>query len=378
MTRQHGLTTACALALLASAICTAQPTKPSDDAWPLYAQAAARITEGNKLGICSPAASNLEYNDFPPFPPEWHRMMKATWDYNASAREIVHQARSIESARWPATMKEGKIEVKYLSLCRNIANEVADAALYQHLQGNDADAVESLRDLLHMADLMDKDPEELAVQSLVAVGIRAISMHRLNVIAADMNLTADPTDHKLLQIDAVRSLIRQLFSTEDPLISFDVVLKREAVFAKRENYPEMEKESLERLKTTVRRGQMESNLSAMSLACHLYRFEKSRWPASIADLVSYLPAAPTDTWGAMGYVLIKADRLNGADRPLVYSRHQSKDGLFYRVDDPQFGYYSGDGSDLSRNPPKQGGQFRDVTLWAPAKQKPVPTTQPLR
>ena len=57
---------------------------------------------------------------------------------------------------------------------------------------------------------------------------------------------------------------------------------------------------------------------------------------------------------------------DGSDRPLVYSRAESKDGLFFRIDAPQYGWYSGDGSFRPANQQKRGGQFRDVTRWAPA------------
>ena len=59
--------------------------------------------------------------------------------------------------------------------------------------------------------------------------------------------------------------------------------------------------------------------------------------------------------------------------PLVYSRCESKDGPAYRVDEPQFGFYSNDGTDRPRSEQKRTGQFRDVTLWQP---KPLPAGAP--
>ena len=374
---RHRIRFTAPIALLLALFCQAEPATTPADAWPLYAKAAARIAEGNKLGINCPAASNLEYAGYPPFPPEWHKLMKATWDFNAAAREQVHAARAIEAIHWPAIIKDGKVDVSYHSSLRNIANEVADAALYQHVMGHDADAVESLRDLFHLADLLDADPEELAVQSLLAVGIRAIALDRLNIITSETTLTSDRANRVQIQADTVRLLIRQLFTVEGPSNLLPTLLKNESAIARRENFKPMEPATIDRLTITLNRLWMERNLTAMSLACHLNRFEKSRWPAGTADLLPYLPAAPVDASGPMGYVLVKAGRPDGADRPLVYSRSEAgaKDELFYRVDEPQFSRYTQDGSDRPVKLQRQGGQFRDLTLWPAIRPRPAATTQ---
>jgi hypothetical protein len=102
-----------------------------------------------------------------------------------------------------------------------------------------------------------------------------------------------------------------------------------------------------------------------------FQFEKKRWPNSVDELVPvYLPSVPIDPWGygkqTFGYLLVKNGLPDGEDRPLVYSRCESKDGLFFRVDRPEYGFYYGDGSDLPNSKQKQGGQFRDVARWVPA------------
>jgi hypothetical protein len=121
----------------------------------------------------------------------------------------------------------------------------------------------------------------------------------------------------------------------------------------------------------------------MSLACHLYRFDNGAWPRTLADLHSYLPRMPIDPWGdgkqTLGYALIKGGLPDGADRPLVYSRCWLNDGLFFRIDGPEYSFYSYDGSDLPAREQKRGGQFRDVASWVPpAGSHPFPATQPLQ
>jgi hypothetical protein len=47
--------------------------------------------------------------------------------------------------------------------------------------------------------------------------------------------------------------------------------------------------------------------------------------------------------------------------------------MLYRIDEPQYGFYVSDGSNLPPIQRKQGGQFRDVTLWQPRQ---IPQGQP--
>ncbi|HZL36684.1 MAG TPA: hypothetical protein VFC78_15295 [Tepidisphaeraceae bacterium] len=361
----RGIIFVLAIASFAS-VAPAQATKPAGDAWPLYKHAAAHISEGDRKGISSPASSTLSYQGFPPFPAEWHGLEKESFAYNAPALALTRKAMAMNAARWPTT--DG---ARYLNACRGIANEIADAALYQHLQGDDAEAIEYVRDELHLADLLNSGPTDPVIEYLVAAGVRASALNRLEVITTQVAITSDAGDHNRLQADAAKALVRRLFTNDDPAARLQKLLGHK-------NEAELKPEQKEAFRTHLRRVQMERNLAAMSLACHLFRFEKSRWPASLDDLKAYLPAAPVDAWGPMGYVLVKGGLPDGADRPLVYSRCNSKDGLFYRVDSPQYGFYPGDGSGRHADQQKEGGQFRDVALWAPPAAKPEPTTRPLK
>ena len=316
----------------------------------------------------SPAASSLEYADYPPYPDEWHRLETASYNFNAPARALAREARSRTTAHWPALQRPGaKLDLSYLNGCRALANEVGDAVIEEHLRGDDAAAVESVRDLLHLADLLDEPVPQSLVQPLVSLGIRMIATNRLERITADVALTSDPADAKKLQITTAKELIRQLFDLKDPAGRYADILRRERAGG------QLTTAGHDRFVIQVHRGQMESNLAAMSLACHLCYFDRRRWPNTVEEMTAYLPAPPVDAWGPMGYALVKSGRPGGADRPLVYSHCDSTDGLFYPTDEPQYSWYPGFGSGH-----KQGGQFRDVSLWAPARANPAPTTQPLR
>jgi hypothetical protein len=356
------------ISLLCSPAWAAPAPQPSQDAWPLYSQAIQRIAEGDRANTYSPAASSLVYEDYPPYPAEWNRMETASYAFNAPARALVREARSRNMANWPVLHLEGgKLDMSYLHGCRNLANEVGDAALFQHLHGDDAAAIESVRDVMHLADLLDGPANAAIVQPLVAVGLRMLAANRLEIITSDVALTRDPAEAKKLQISAAKALIRQLFDDKDLEPRYADLLGREAATGK------FNTTQRDRFLTQLRRGQMEYNLAAMSLACHLFQFDKDRWPASLEELTAYLPAAPRDAWGPIGYVLLKRPP-GDAERPLVYSHCNSREGMFYSTSEPQYSWDPGLGSGDNR---KQGGQFRDVTLWAPPNPNPAPTTRPL-
>jgi hypothetical protein len=357
------------LSLLSSFAWAAPASQSAQDAWPLYSQAIHRVAQGDRQNIISPAASPLSYDDYPPYPPEWHRLEDASYAFNAPARALVREARSRTIANWPVLHLEGgKLDMSYLNGCRNLANEVGDAALYQHLHGDDAAAIESVRDMMHLADLLDGPTNTAIIQPLVALGARMVAANRLEVITSDVALTNDAADAKKLQISTVKELIRRLFDDKDPEPRYADLLRSEAVNG------QLITKDRDRVLVQLRRGQMEYNLASMSLACHLFRFDKGRWAASLEELTTYLPAPPRDAWGPMGYALVQRQPRN-AERPLIYSHCNSKDGLFYSTSEPQFSWDPGLGAGDNR---KQGGQFRDVTLWAPAHPDPAPTTQPLK
>jgi hypothetical protein len=361
-----------ALGLLPSLTWAAAPTsRPSDDAWPLYARAIQRVAEGDRANIMSPAASPLDYPEYPPYSAEWHRLESASYAFNAPARALVHEARSRNSATLPSALNaDGTITDRSLFDCRSLANELGDAALEQHLQGDDASAIESLRDLLHLCDLLERPAPSSIVQALLTHGIRMLAVNRLEIITAEVSLTDDRSDPKPLQIATAKELIRRLFDLKDPAPHYADLLNRG-------DFPDgpLTPDEKSRFQVQMRRGQMECNLASMSLACHLFRHDKHRWPASIEEFTAYLPAPPRDAWGQMGYVLLKPEHPGAAERPVVYSQCDSKSGLFYPTSEPHYSWYPGF---HAGNTLKHGGQFRDVSLWAPAHPNPEPTTQPLR
>ena len=341
-------------------------TSSPSDAAQLYLRAAQWIT------AISPAASNFTYPDYPPFGPEWDRMAQAAWDTNAPVRRLAHQARSSDQANWPDD------KTMYLNSCRALANDLGDAALYEHLHGNDAGAGETMQDLLHLAAMLRQNSRRgHLVRPLVAGGIDALLATRLLVIASGVELTTDPSNTRDMQVAAARKLIDSLLDQPEPKQLFAQVALSPS------GAPLMDKSLTNRVTDTFERVNAERTFAAISLGCQIFRFENHRWPQRLDTLVpDYLPRIPVDPWGdgkqTIEYVLVKGGLPGGSDRPLLYDRCESRDGLFYRTDKPLYSFYNEADFRLEAQRQKQGGQFRDVASWAPSETaKSEPTTRPL-
>lgn len=339
-----------------------------------FAVAGDDATEGNlymkaadAVRADSPAATSMEYPEAPPFGEEWNRVAKESWEKNTEVFKLIRGARLAGKAEWPHGVDAQPI----LNRCRHLANIVGDAAMYQHVQGDDRAAIELVRDLLGLSESLRTDLQsDDLIRSLVSMGIDAFAAYRLSVITTDLRLADKPADARTVALDDARALIKQLLQAPSSVAGLEKMLKDnpkaiEAVVIAGTTVAPERARAIEQ----ANRGDVERALVAMSLACHVFQSEKGRWPADLRELAAALPSGvPIDPWGdgkqTLGYVLVRrASEQEPAERPLVYSRCESKDGLLYRIDGPQFGFNLGDGSDRPMNAQKRGGQFRDVTNW---------------
>jgi hypothetical protein len=313
-------------------------------------------------------------------------LAKAAFETNGARLALARVARTTAPPpKWP-----GGGDLKYLNSIRALLNELCDAGLYEHSRGNDAEAVEFLRDALAMGRSLRSGNDKKLIQVLVGTGVEGAADSRMMVMAPGLSIakTPDAADAKHVSPAVLREVIKDL------LLPRNVKAEIAAAFAAEPpRKPGDPTNTLDVARATVQlnRACAEHRMLAMSLACQLYRADNGAWPASFEQLVSaYLPTLPTDPFGdgkePLGYVLIKGGLPDGGDRPLVYSRGDrvyvagniAKEDLFYRLDEPHYSFYVGDGSDLPTAKQKQGGQFRDVALWVPAKFPPgAPKTKKL-
>ena len=380
--KTHSYAIALAVVTIAPAPFPAYRTADDDPA-KLYLQAAKQVNDNAAKDVMCPAASNLSYDDVPPFPTAWYTYEEADFPANAAARALAHRARSLDHPQWPAS-DPNKPDLECLNDMRALANELADAAVYEHLTGDDAAAVETVRDELHLADLMDLGGDkEYLVILLVAEGIRASAMSRLTLVAADLHVSDDKADTAAVRTATVKDLIAQLCKLPDPTAAVQASLDRTLAAAKTNPTPDgaaaFEK-SRAAATRTAKRANAECGMAALSLACHLYRADRGGWPTSLADLKPYCPDVPLDPFGdgkrPLGYAVIPHGLPDGGDRPLVYARETDDGTLAYRDEQSAYSYYA---PAKVKGKYVRRGQFRDVVLWkaAPdAKPSMVPYAEP--
>jgi hypothetical protein len=89
---------------------------------------------------------------------------------------------------------------------RNLANIVSDGALYAQTQGNDIEAIERIRDVLHQGRLIHQDP--IMVPQLVASGVEALACNTAQIVAPGLRLSDKTTRQH------ARALIADLLDEE--------------------------------------------------------------------------------------------------------------------------------------------------------------------
>jgi hypothetical protein len=343
----------------------------------LYLAAAKILRDNDGKNIMCPAASTLGSFYYPPYPKEWTAMESADFPANAKAREMAHRARSLDKVIWPdEKLPNGDFSLTYLNELRNLANELADAAIWEHLQGDDAKAMETLRDLLHMSRLVRQSRHREPISPLVSISVDELAMSRLNAIVSSVQLTKNPTETKKLSVSTVRTLISELAAGQlDP----DQIKQN----ANADGDWDRRRKTSERLVIQTNRFDVELDMTRLNLACHLYQLDHGTWPPSLDALQPYVSQIPIDRLGdgteKIGYIVIKRGLPDGSDRPLIYSRYNSTVPLFYRSAQPGYDIYLNDdpvtGKHMDLN---VGGQFRDVAGWSPAnRDNPPPTTRPI-
>ncbi len=106
--------------------------------------------------------------------------------------QFARQARQRHRADWKQTYRSPLIGVMLPSLnpSRTLAVLLGYTAIAHHLDGDDAEAIECIRDILHESAMTDADAATL-VEHLVAVGINAMACSRLSEIVDEMAIESD-------------------------------------------------------------------------------------------------------------------------------------------------------------------------------------------
>jgi hypothetical protein len=138
----------------------------------------------------SPANTAMNFAEaYTPWSPKWHDVAKAAMAVNGPTFVAARRARAFDRADWgqPASLL---FNPGPLNAMRALANTLGDGALYAHEEGDDVAALETIRDVRHLAGAVGQHP--LLVNNLVGVGIDALAMARLHEIATGLRI--DPHD----------------------------------------------------------------------------------------------------------------------------------------------------------------------------------------
>jgi hypothetical protein len=161
------------------------PPVPDDQNAALDLRAAARSMKVN-----SPAWKAFEQLEEYrlPFTDEERSATLKVLAENPAALEKLHDARSKKDAAWGIRFTTPLISILLpdLNEQRELANLAAARAMMSHDTGDDAAAVETLRDILAQSRAVDRQP--VLVGHLVALGISALATDRIGQISADLKV----------------------------------------------------------------------------------------------------------------------------------------------------------------------------------------------
>ena len=182
-----------------------EPVPDAENAWTIQRQAMAALVQG----VESPRSSLLEYAHYPPYPPEWHRLARASEQAHQQAFARARQARTLlrVQIRKELDLKRPEDLFRQLNNVRWLGNTLADAAVYANLQGRDAEAVERLLDLYHLARSVRHD--EAMIGQLVAIGLDDLACTAIQIVGPGLRLDGGSTDEHA-RPQAVRQLIGEL------------------------------------------------------------------------------------------------------------------------------------------------------------------------
>ncbi len=196
----------------------------------LYGQAAGAVSS---KAYC-PSASSYVFGGDLPYRPEWHALTKRVIELNVKPLELARQASRRAQANWGTRFSSPLISALpgMLAPQRNLANLLGDAALYEHFQGDDSQAVADVRTLLHQGRSVGSDP--FLISRLVGGGIDALAIARLEIMTGDLRIAQDSSSGQStgeLSREQVHSLIVDLLGGRQDAQSMAQATRAERVFA---------------------------------------------------------------------------------------------------------------------------------------------------
>ena len=112
---------------------------------------------------------------------------------NAKAMLLVRQARTLSGCDWGIKFSDSALLVTlplpHLSDQRSLATGLSDVAKRQHRMGDDVAAIETVRDILFIGDMIERNPQCLLMH-LVGSAMRRLAMSTIEDISYDLSVNS--------------------------------------------------------------------------------------------------------------------------------------------------------------------------------------------
>lgn len=136
-----------------------------------------------------PASSNLNYQNYPPYPAVWYQMADQAVAADPKALALARQARNFDRVDWGSRSPpgyRGSFTINYFNPARNLANLLGDSALDAHFHHDDAEAFQRIFDLMHLHDAVQR--RGFLIGRLVGIGIEALATERIEILALNLQV----------------------------------------------------------------------------------------------------------------------------------------------------------------------------------------------
>ncbi len=131
---------------------------------------------------------------------------------NAEALRLVHEARSKTATDWKLNWSSPAITMLLPSLsgARTLTKTVNLVAVHHHVTGNDAEAVESLRDALAIGRRVSAQPGGGLISHFVRVSIEALTALGVEAVSGDLGVSLGATSKSPSAAPATRAQVQAL------------------------------------------------------------------------------------------------------------------------------------------------------------------------
>ena len=127
-----------------------------------------------------------------PLDPSKMKMLAEVAAASSKSRKLARVARFQPQENWGNTLRSPftLFVYPYLNPARQLARLLSINAEYEHFAGNDAQAIELIRDEVHESDVLEQGDPGI-IPHLVAIGLSSLSADTVRIITPDLKILPD-------------------------------------------------------------------------------------------------------------------------------------------------------------------------------------------